>query len=316
MKSLTCKEEVIFNIDTLSKVISFLPSTDLLNLALTCTRFSASNNDDELSLIEESTRFAVEDIATEEQLAALPCYEGETSLADYHYLLLLRAPLAFDQLIGDGARYMNVPRCMNDVDKSCVGCISGYVTAFSNNVLTTGKHYVTFEARSSTSRATAQLGVIRPGHAIGNGSEYLPGHGKSPLSHWFYKKFSPNCPVGHLEQSLNGYTINCCMFCLSGYVNADESHCYTSDWAADADSYGRRYSWGVFGGFFEEGPLVTSNSETISMLLDLDKGTLSVYNRDGHLLGVTRGLSGHYCWAVYVTGGDQVSIKRGTIPSN
>ena len=119
ISSSTCKEAVLFNSDTLSKVISYLPSIDLLNLALTCTRFSAStcilntNHIIKPSLIEESACLAVQDIATEEQLSALPHYEGESSLADYHYLQLLRAPLTFDQLTG-GAEYVN------EADKSCV----------------------------------------------------------------------------------------------------------------------------------------------------------------------------------------------------
>jgi len=109
----SCKEEVLFNSDTLTKVISYLPSVDLLNVALTCQRFG-SHPDDELSLVEESACILVHEIATEEQLAALPHYEGESSLADYHYLqLLVRAPLVFDQLVD--AKYVN------EEDKICVG---------------------------------------------------------------------------------------------------------------------------------------------------------------------------------------------------
>lgn len=63
------KDEVLFNSDTLSKIISYLPSVDLLNLALTSKRFIHNDND---SIIKESARIVVHDIATEEQLAALP----------------------------------------------------------------------------------------------------------------------------------------------------------------------------------------------------------------------------------------------------
>jgi len=101
----TYKEEVLFNSDALSKVISYLPSVDLLKLAVTCKRFGIASGS-RSSLIEESTRIAIHDIATEEQLAALPQYNGENSLADYHNLQLLRTPLTFDQLIG-GAEYVN-----------------------------------------------------------------------------------------------------------------------------------------------------------------------------------------------------------------
>ena len=144
----TYKEEVLFNSDTLSKVISYLPSVDLLKLAVTCKRFGIASGS-RSSLIEESTRIAIHDIATEEQLAALPHYNGENSLADYHYLQLLRAPLAFDQLIGvhlliGGIEYVN------SLDKSCVtnsGQARGSYfcgTALSNNIMRAGKHYASF----------------------------------------------------------------------------------------------------------------------------------------------------------------------------
>jgi len=59
-----------------------------------------------------------------------------------------------------------------------------------------------------------------------------------------------------------------------------------------------------------------SSSCTIGMLLDLDEGTISVYN-NGRKLGVMkRGLAGHYCWVVTLAGGTRVTIKRGTVPAN
>ena len=139
------KDEVLFNSDTLSKIISYLPSVDVLNLALTCTRFGITNSNDD-SIIKDSTRIAIQGIATEEQLATLPYYNGENSLANYHYLQLLRGPLTFDQLIG--AAYVS------DEDKSSVKHIgdqplaytySDWGTAISNNVLRAGKHYASFE---------------------------------------------------------------------------------------------------------------------------------------------------------------------------
>ena len=68
-----CKEAILFNSDTLSNIISFLPSIDVLNLALTSMRFSVSNHDDD-SLIKVSARIAIQDIATEEQIATLYRY--------------------------------------------------------------------------------------------------------------------------------------------------------------------------------------------------------------------------------------------------
>ena len=108
----TAKEEVLFNSDTLSKIISYLPSVDVFNLAVTCKKFGISD-DEILSVIKKSARIIVQDIATDEQLAALPHYNGESSLADYHYLQLMRGPLTFDQLV------RNV-EYVNSGDKSCV----------------------------------------------------------------------------------------------------------------------------------------------------------------------------------------------------
>ena len=63
-----------------------------------------------------------------------------------------------------------------------------------------------------------------------------------------------------------------------------------------------------------------SGSEgALGLLLDLDEGTLSVYN-NGHMVGVMeRGLVGHYCWVMSTLEGvggtgAQVTIKRGTVP--
>ena len=52
----SCAEAVLFNSDTLSKVISYLPSVDLLNLAVTCKRFGSVSTNDKQSLIEDCTR--------------------------------------------------------------------------------------------------------------------------------------------------------------------------------------------------------------------------------------------------------------------
>ena len=59
----TYKEEVLFNSDTLSKIISCLSSLDLLNLALTSKRFGVSNTDDDsITIIKKSTLCAVRQI--------------------------------------------------------------------------------------------------------------------------------------------------------------------------------------------------------------------------------------------------------------
>ena len=50
---------------------------------------------------------------------------------------------------------------------------------------------------------------------------------------------------------------------------------------------------------------------TLGMLLDLDNGTLSVY-QDGQRLGTLKdGLAGEYCWFVGFWSKGDVSIERG-----
>ena len=280
------KEEVLFNTDTLSKVISYLPSLDLLNVALTCKRFEVSDDNSEPSLIEKSAHVAVEDIATEEQLAALPHYDSESSLADYYYLQLLREPLTFDHL-GGGAEYVN------DFDKSCVRH-SGkhWETAFSNNILRAGKHYASFEVHrlSYPTSVSAHLGVMRPGKANRQSSA-------TTILPEFYQNFSRYID-SHGECSNN--SIHCCVY------NAYNGECYTSDWGGYNEFELSSMTW--------DGMEIMSSGDEMGLLLDLDEGTLSVY-KNGRKLGVIKkGLAGPYCWVASMISGTSITIKRGTIP--
>jgi len=278
-----CKEEVLFNSDTLSKIVSYLPSVDLLNLALTCTRFGISD-DDELSVIKMSADIIVHEIATEEQLAALPHYEGESSLADYHYLQLMREPLMFDQLVD--AVYVNT-----DADKSCVKnrskctATNAWGTTFSNNIMRAGKHYVTFEVYQRH-QSEFLAGIMRPGQANQNAHGAL-------VNKRFYQSFSQN--MDHREHG-NTSVDSCTYYAYNG-------SCYTSDWGDDGDTTDG--AW--------DGMESMSSGDEIGMLLNLDEGTLSVY-KNGRKLGIMKGgLAGPYCWVASFQF-SQVTIKRGTIP--
>jgi len=285
------KEEVLFNSDTLSKIISYLPSIDLLNLALTSKRFGISD-DEKLSVIKKSAHIAVQDIGTEEQLAALPHYDGESKLADYHYLQLLRAPLTFDQLVG--AEYVN------SGDKSCVtnsgrADVFDWETAFSNNILRAGKHYVSIQPHSIASEqyVPVLVGVIRPGKA----NQYA---GRTPLYPDFYQNFSRR--LGHGEHEINNNSIQCCLYFASN------GKCLSSDWDVSNE-----YKPGII---WDGSETMTSDDE-LGLLLDLDEGTLSVYKNDRKLGVMKRGLAGPYCWVVSMVGREfQFAIKRGTIPTN
>jgi len=287
----TYKEEVLFNSDTLSKVISYLPSVDVLNLAITCKRFGISDVDEQ-SLIEKSTRIAIQDLATEEQLAALPHYEGENILADYHYLHLMREPLTFDQLTG-GAEYGGDKSCVTVSNMDGIGA-----TALSNNILRAGKHYASFQRTGS---GNVMVGIMRPGQANQNASGL-------PLWDKFYSNFSRR--LGHEECNNN---VRCCLY------NAVNGLCFTSDWpnpyvhkpGVSWDGM-ESLSYGWHGG--TRGMESMSSDGEIGMLLDFNEGALSVY-KNGRRLGVMkRGLADPYCWVVSLRRGTKVTIKRGTIP--
>ena len=279
-EEINCKEVVLYNSDTLSKIISYLPSIDLLYLALTCKKFGVSTEEDEC-LIEKSARVTVK-VATKEELATLPFYNGENSLANYHYLQFMRGPLTFDQL-GVGAEYVD------SEDKSCVRYGGDdWGAAFSNNILRAGKHYATFIPHNSLNGMLyARMGVMRPGKANQDAR-----HG-TPISNEFYQNFSQ---VGNGEYN-NNNNIQCCMY------NVSTGFCYTSDWESDRPAI---VTW--------DGSEHVYSGDELGMLLDLDEGTLSIY-KNGRKLGVaTKGLAGPYCWAVSMNTGVQVYMKRGTIP--
>ena len=197
----TGEEAVLFNTDTLSKIISYLPSIDALSLALTCKRFGISD-DDKKSVIKMSADILVHEIATEEQLAALPRYGGENALADYHYLQLMREPLTFDHLVN--AEYVN------SVDKSCIGNSKCYwTTESSTNILRAGKHYALFTSLGDD----LMMGVMRPGKPNQRSQPDLPLGGIST------KISLEGCVMGNIIiMIITRFIVACTMQMMEGAV--------------------------------------------------------------------------------------------------
>jgi hypothetical protein len=265
----SCKEVVLFNSDSLFKIASYLPAVDLLSMLLTCKRFSSSDNGGSLSLIEEIARRVVHELATKEERP------GEGWLGHYHHYLL--SSLTFDQLVGE-------VRHVVGNNKTCVASSDnpGYwSTAFSNNIMKTGKHYVTFIGAYSTYLA----GVMRPGKALQEAEG-------SALRGSFFQ---------HFNQSTNHDTnnnIQCCIYHSSG------GNCLSSDWRGEKGNCSVE-TW--------DGMEAVEGYDKLGMLLDLDEGTLSVY-RNGRKLGVMkRGLDGPYCWVVSMICGATITMTRGLV---
>ena len=140
-----------------------------------------------------------------------------------------------------------------------------------------GKHYVSYEAHQETG---LMLGVMRPGEAMQSASS-------SPLEPEFFLHFT------RLERSVQyNNTVSCCMYCSLGY-------CHSHDWrVCNTD----RKAW--------HGMESLSGSFKVGMLLDLDEGTLSVYNNGTKLGVMKRGLAGQYCWVCIV------ARRNSTVPAS
>ena len=283
-------ELVLFSGDSLFRIASYLSADGLFNLALTCTRFgitqsrSDAGGNDSLSLVDETARRVVHDVATDDEMAALPCYDGENWLSKYNYLQSSKAPLIFDQLVGRIVYVEGKRSCVTNNDTYHYD----WTTAFSNNIMMAGKHYTSFEVRhgDGTGIGLFLVGVMRPGKAMQSAKSI-------PLWSEFYNHFTQRNRSRQYNNS-----INCCVY------NAMDGHCSSSDWEGPSN----REPW--------QGMETLSSPFEIGMLLNLDEGTLSVY-KNGRRLGVMkRGLAGHYCWVVAMVQGTQVTIKRGTLPAS
>jgi len=234
-------ESVLFNSDSLFKIASYLPATDILSLALTCKRFgvaaesddNVSISDDSLSLIEETARRIVQDVTTEER----PRNGGESWLANYHYL---QSVVNFDQM------HVNI-EYVNNIDKSCIRSSgNSWATAFSNNVMKTGRNYVSFDV----SKYDFLAGVMRPGTLLNRTETVSPSQ-----SVFFRQNYSQS--MESLVYNTNN-SIHCCMYyAINGECSSYYWHENTVDTSTRDKTWAESFSRG--GG-------------EVGMLLDLDEG--------------------------------------------
>jgi len=275
-------ESALANIDVVSQFAAFLEAKDLCQVKATCKALGSANDDaaiNGLSVTEEAARRAYEG-ASDEEKAMLPRYIDESWTELYHHLLMLRARLTFDQLVGIDIEY-------RDGDKAAVRSFGGRTSAVcGNHVMRAGKHWATFTC-TTTTLYNLSVGVIRP----------LPGWEKRGLD-----SFNPALREfrSHLlrERTVRweGDVDYCCFYVYG--------QCYCSNWEG-TDS--QRCHWEGIDDY-------DRRIKTLGMLLDLDIGTLSLY-QNGRRLGTLKdGLAGVYCWITCLGGnrGDEsVSIKRG-----
>ena len=276
-------ESTLFNPDVVFLLAALLEAQDLCRVSLTCKALGGKQAEyNGLSLVEAAARRMFE-CASERERSCLPKYDDEGWIELYHHLLMLRSKLTFDQLVGDNIQY--------GADRSTVQTSGERLlsTALcSNHVMRSGRHFAVFVKLTTIFDA---VGVVRPVQI--NRSDFDDG----------LREFSPTMPRlleylrGKQTDRWNDSNVQCCAVAVDMHRGI-----FWSDWTRDEES--TRVE-----GFHSGLPF--------ALLLDLDDGTLSVY-QSGRSLGVLKdGLSGEYCWyaTVRVSFGDPITIERGLDPN-
>ncbi|EJK43990.1 hypothetical protein THAOC_37515 [Thalassiosira oceanica] len=159
VQSLSSVESALASIDVLGHLATFLEAGELCQVRATCK--ALGSRDDSafggLSMTEEVARRIYES-ASDEEKAMLPRHDGEGWIELYHHLLMLRARLTFDQLVGCCVEYQAG-------DKAAVHGTPGESSAIcGNHIMRAGKHWATFVFGSEYlgHLGLQSVGVIRP----------------------------------------------------------------------------------------------------------------------------------------------------------
>lgn len=202
-----------------------------------------------------------------------------------------------------------VPECnelqYDEDDKSSVGtCGKGVALALGNTVMRSGKHFVTFE-RSGCEMGLVYMGIMRPVSQTG-----LKGKGSfSPI--WEkYEDLLQKTP----DRWGDG-NVHTCMTELTTGARSTKGL-----WN---DGTGKTWDTKKNKRQYEEEYSEPQTNTTLALLLDLDVGTLTLYEvlKSGKVKnkGILKdGLTGEYCWATEIIDNEDgvgVQIKKGDIPS-
>ncbi|EJK66217.1 hypothetical protein THAOC_12877 [Thalassiosira oceanica] len=269
---------ILANIDVLGHLATFLEAGELCQVRATCKTLGSSDEStfDGLSMTEEAARRMFES-ASDEEKAKMRCFDDEGWIELCHHLLMLRTPLTFDQL--GHVEYQAG-------DKAAVQGRGFGAAICGNHIMRAGKHWATFISGGLGSF----VGVIRP----------LPGWGVDARIHL------PFIPGDHEDlrrertSRWEGDVHFCILVLHNGkcrYSNFDrnpEISMKWSNWEGD-----NKYNSGI---------------NILGTLLDLDNGTLSVY-QNGQRLGILKdGLAGQYCWITcFVKNSASIKIERGYV---
>ena len=264
-------------------IFSFLgTSRELLNLALTCKSFGwretgHADTTPNLSLVEDIARQAVCLRATDEEMSYLPRYARGTAT----WLLILHRfehLLLFDTLLG---RHIEHP----NEDKTTVQgthAFSGGSAVASHYVMRKGEQYAEFRLTGSSMPC---VGIVRP----------MP---KLDASNFRDEVCfgDPNLYPAFLAQAQKtrewgGDNVHAC------YYLAHNGHTFSTNWE-DFEEFG-----------WPDEVERCFCGDTVGMLLDLDRGTLTLYRNNRLQAVIADGLSGPFCWCVFVDDDGAVAIR-------
>ena len=284
-------ESALFNPDVVYLLAALLDAQDLRQASLTCkalgARQAAAFNG--LSLVEEAARRLFE-CASEWERSCLTKHDGEGWVELYHHLLMLKSKLTFDQLVGDRIQYGTDQSTVCARDNPTMGSWGSSSSLCSDHRMRSGRHFAVF---TTTGSSACTIGVVRPVQI--NRSD-LDGVGLNHFSPGFV--FSPGDDRfwGHLKGKRTDRWADSNVHCCSVRIGCF----YWNDWTNRQPS--RRID-----GFQRGIP--------IGLLLNLEEGTLSMYQRGRKLATLKDGLSGEYCWyASTFLVDDEISIERGPAP--
>ena len=296
-------ESALFNPDVVFLLAGLLDARDLCQVSLTCKTLGGNQAAyNGLSLVEDAARRLFE-CASDWERSCLKKYDDEGWIEVYHHLLMLRSKLTFDQLLGRDIQYGSLSSggkpvsdssdhsIVHNMGRSVVmGGDAFVVTAICReHIMRSGTHFAEFEFSKLDNNGglpACSIGIVRP--IDGNGVSTFP---------WF-NLFRDELFPGMLNQRTSRWgttSIHCCCYQLRHKSSS------STDWVSQMRH-------------IQDHEYIIEQSATVGLLLNLDDGTLDLYENRRKLCTLCQGLSGEYCW----TSNDirpevGVRIKRGTI---
>ena len=269
-------------------ISSFLgTSLELRNLALTCKSFGWRLPTSTLnwSLVEEVARQAVCSRASDDEISRLPRYvSGKMTWLSILYRF--ERPLVFDVLLGGDIEYRHGDEStVCGTGKCCIAVSSGYV-------MRSGSHYAQFKFISGE----PFIGIVRPMPGLDAGA------------------YNDSCRFVGIRRFYSDFLAQRSDDWGNGNVHAFEyqsidGYAHWTDWDLEAEEEEEDERWAHW-----EGIDTCGSGDTVGMLLNLDNGTLNVYQNNRHLGEMEDGLSGPYCWYGLVDVNDVVAIRQALPP--